>query len=55
MVLSNLGEIGDLTPGNARLFNMVLSIGHSETMDLRYTWSDEFSEENLYDESIQVF
>lgn len=55
MILSKLEEIGNLTPGNSRLFNMVLSIGHSETMDLRYTWSDEFSEENLYDESIQVF
>ncbi len=55
MVLSKLEEIGNLTPGNSRLFNMALCIGHSETMDLRYTWSDEFSEENQYDESIQVF
>lgn len=55
MILSNLGEIGDLTPGNARLFNMALCIGHSETMDLHYTWSDEYSEKNQYDESIQVF
>lgn len=55
MILSNLGEIGDLPPGNARLFNMALCIGHSETMDLHYTWSDEYSEKNQYDESIQVF
>ena len=54
MILSNLGVIGDLTPENARLFNMALSVGHSETMYLRYTWSDEYSEKNLYDESIQV-
>ena len=55
MILPDLGEIGDLTPNNVRLFKMVLAIGHSETMDLRYTWSDEYSEKNQYDESIQVF
>lgn len=55
MILSNLEEIGDLPPNNARLFNMALAIGHFETMDLRYTWSDEYSEKNQYDESIQVF
>ena len=55
MILSKFGEIGDLTPGNARSFNMALCIGHSETMDLHYTWSDEYSEKNQYDESIQVF
>ena len=55
IILSNLGEIGDLTPDNARLFNMALCVGHSETMELRYTWNDEYSEKNRYDESIQVF
>ena len=55
MILPDFGEIGDLPPNNVWSFKMALCIGHSETMDLRYTWSDEYSEKNQYDESIQVF
>lgn len=48
------GMIGEITPQNGRSFNIGLCIGHSETMRLRYTWDDDYKENNEFEEDIQL-
>ena len=48
-------NIGDLSPQNKRVFYLLLCEGHSETMNLRYTWSDELNEKNIYEEQLQLY
>lgn len=48
------GELGEISPQNFRSFNMVLCEGHTPTMRLRYTWSDDNEENNTYEEDVQI-
>ena len=51
---SDLSEIGELTPQNARSYALHLSIGHPETMHLRYHWDDDCATGNALEESLQL-
>lgn len=48
------GAIGDITPQNGRSYHISLCIGCPETMRLRYTWSDDFKEDNVFEEELQL-
>lgn len=51
---SDFSEIGELTPQNSRSYDLHLAIGHPETMNLRYHWDDDFSQNNIIEESLQL-
>lgn len=48
------GRIGEITHQNGRSFNIVLCMGHPETMRLRYTWDDDYQENNVFEEDLQL-
>ena len=54
ILTSNFSDIGELTPQNSRSYALHLAIGHPETMILRYSWDDDFSEGNQVTESLQL-
>lgn len=54
ILTSDFSVIGDLTPQNSRCFPIHLAIGYPETMNLRYTWDDDFAKENQIEESLQL-
>ena len=54
ILTSDFSEIGELTPQNSRSYALHLTIGHPETMDLRYFWDDDYAEGNQITESLQL-
>lgn len=50
----NFGTLEEISPQNGRSFNMALCEGHADTMRLRYTWSDDNEENNIYEEDVQL-
>ena len=48
------GVLGEISPQSGRSFNMALCEGHTPTMRLRYTWSDDNQESNTYEEDVQI-
>ena len=54
ILTSDFSVIGDLTPQNSRSYALHLAIGCSETMNLRYTWDDDFATGNQLEESLQL-
>lgn len=54
ILTSDFSVIGDLTPQNSRCFPIHLAIGYPETMNLRYTWDDDFAKGNQIEESLQL-
>lgn len=48
------GMIGEISPQNGRSYNITLCIGHPETMRLRYTWDDDYQENNVFEEDVQL-
>ena len=54
LVMNDFSDIGDLTPQNSRTFHMALCMGAPEIMNLRYSWKDEYSDNNTYIEKIQL-
>lgn len=54
ILTSDFSDIGELTPQNSRSYTLHLAIGHPETMNLRYSWDDDFSEGNQIAESLQL-
>jgi len=54
MVQWEFGLIGDITPQNGRSYNILLCEGHNETMSLRYTWADDYSDNNMFEEDVQL-
>ena len=54
LVQWEFGRIGEITPQNGRSFNIGLCIGHPDTMRLRYTWDDDYQENNLFEEDVQL-
>lgn len=54
LVMNDFSDIGDLTPQNSRTFHMALCMGAPEIMNLRYSWKDEYSDNNTYIENIQL-
>ena len=54
ILTSNFSVIGDLTPQNSRSYALHLTIGCPETMNLRYTWDDDFATGNQVEESLQL-
>lgn len=55
VILTNsFHEIGDLTPQNSRSYSIHLAVGHPETMNLRYSWDDDFVEGNTFEEALQL-
>jgi len=53
-VRGNFSEIGELTPQNSRSYNLYLIEGHTETINLRYSWDDDFATGNQLEESLQL-
>lgn len=54
ILASDFSVIGDLTPQNSRSYALHLAIGCPETMNLRYTWDDDFATGNQVEESLQL-
>lgn len=54
ILTSDFSEIGELTPQNSRSYALHLTIGHPETMNLRYSWDDDFAEGNSLEEALQL-
>lgn len=54
ILTSDFSEIGELTPQNSRSYALHLTIGHPETMNLRYSWDDDFTEGNILEETLQL-
>ncbi len=54
LVQWEFGVLGEISPQSSRSFNMALCEGHSETMHLRYTWSDDNEDNNTYEEDVQI-
>lgn len=54
MVQWEFGLLGEISPQSSRSINMALCEGHSDTMRLRYTWSDDNDENNTYEEDVQI-
>jgi hypothetical protein len=48
------GLIGEISPQNGRSYNIALCMGHSDTMRLRYTWDDDYRENNVFEEDVQL-
>lgn len=48
------GLIGEISPQNGRSYNIALCMGHPDTMRLRYTWADDFKEDNVFEEDVQL-
>ena len=46
--------IDDLTPQNYRDYRITLINGHPHIMRLRYTWDDDFKNDNTLEESLQL-
>jgi len=53
-VRGDFSEIGELTPQNSRSYKLYLIEGHTETMNLRYSWDDDFATGNKLEESLQL-
>lgn len=54
LLMHDFSDIGDLTPQNGRTFHMAICMGAPDTMNLRYSWKDEYSDNNVYEENIQL-
>lgn len=54
IITRDFSIIGDLTPQNSRSYSLHLAIGCPETMNLRYTWDDDFATGNQVEESLQL-
>lgn len=54
LIYRDFSNIGELTPQNSRSYSILLTTDHPETMRLRYTWDDDFSNENQIEEEIQL-
>lgn len=54
MLTSDFSEIGELTPQNSRSYTLHLTNGHPETMNLRYSWDDDYATGNQLEESLQL-
>ena len=48
------GLIGEISPQNGRSYNIALCMGHPDTMRLRYTWDDDYRENNVFEEDVQL-
>ena len=48
------GLIGEISPQNGRSYNIGLCLGHPDTMRLRYTWADDYKEDNVFEEDVQL-
>jgi hypothetical protein len=48
------GMIGDITPQSGRSYNIALCEGHPETMRLRYSWDDDYKDNNQFEEDVQL-
>ncbi len=54
MIRGSFSLIGDLTPQNSRSYSLLLTEGHPETIDLIYSWDDDFALGNQIVESLQL-
>jgi len=54
LVQWEFGLIGEISPQNGRQYNIALCEGHTETMRLRYTWADDYSDNNVFEEDVQL-
>lgn len=48
------GLIGEISPQNGRSYNIGLCMGHPDTMRLRYTWADDYKDDNVFEEDVQL-
>jgi len=53
-VTENFSDLGDMSPQNPWKVRLFLNTGHEPKMHLRYTWSDDYQEENVFDEYLQI-
>jgi hypothetical protein len=54
LVRWDFGIIGEITPQNGRSYNILLMVGYNEIMRLRYMWADDYSENNVFEEDLQL-
>lgn len=54
MLTKDFSEIDNLTPQNSRSYSLHLSTNHPDTMNLRYTWDDDYKKDNTIEESLQL-
>lgn len=52
--LNELENIESLTPQNKREYRIMLCIGGPDTINLRYTWDDDFQTDNVLEEILQL-
>ena len=50
----DFGSIGEISPQNGRQYIITLCERHPETMRLRYTWSDDYNDNNVFEEDVQL-
>lgn len=53
-VTEDFSDLGDMSPQNPWKVRLSLNSGHEPKMHLRYTWSDDYQEENEFEEYLQV-
>jgi hypothetical protein len=54
IITSDFSEIGELTPQNSRSYALHLTTGHPKTMNLSYSWDDDYANNNQVLESLQL-
>lgn len=53
-VSEDFSDLGDMSPQNTWKVRLLLNSGHEPKMHLRYTWSDDYQEFNVFEEFLQI-
>lgn len=53
-VSEDFSDLGDMSPQNLWKVRLSLNCGHEPKMHLRYTWSDDYQEYNVFEEYLQI-
>lgn len=53
-VSEDFSDLGDLSPHNPWKVRLSLNCGHERKMHLRYTWADDYQENNVFEEDLQL-
>ena len=50
----DFSKLGDISPHNPWKVRLLLNSCHEPKMHLRYTWSDDYQENNVFEEFLQI-
>ncbi len=50
----DFSNLGSLSPHNPWKVRLLLECGHEPKMHLRYTWEDDYQENNMFEEFLQI-